>query len=65
MLRDYNKWYICQIELKKETTKPDEMDIEDQLVLNGMTWEEEDEIGYNTIGEFQTSEINMPVYYIV
>ena len=65
MLRDYNKWYICQIELKKETTKPDEMDIEDQLVLNGMTWEEEDEIGYNTIGEFQTSDINMPVYYIV
>ena len=27
-----------QIDLKKETTKPYEMEIKDYLVLNGMTW---------------------------
>ena len=36
------------------------MDIEDQIVLNAA-----DKIEYNTIGEFQTSGSNMPVYYIV
>ena len=41
------------------------MDIKDELVLYGIPWEEADYIGYNTIGEFQTSESNTPVYYIV
>ena len=49
----------------KETTNPDEMNIKDELVLNGMTQEAADEIEYNTIGEFQTSNSNMPGYYIV
>ena len=30
-----------------------------------MTWEEEDDIEYNTIGAFQTSDSNTPGYYIV
>ena len=30
-----------------------------------MNWELADDIEYNTIGEFQTSESNTPVYYIV
>ena len=30
ILRDYNKWYIFQVNLKKkETTNPDKMDIKD------------------------------------
>ena len=41
------------------------MEIKDDLVLNGMTWKEADKIGYNTIGEFQTSYSNTPGYYIV
>ena len=41
------------------------MNIKDELVLNGMTQEAADEIEYNTIGEFQTSNSNMPGYYIV
>ena len=40
------------------------MKIKDELVLHGMTWEAADDIEYNTIGEFQTSESNTPVYYI-
>ena len=30
-----------------------------------MPWSEVDEIEYNTIGTFQTSDSNTPVYYIV
>ena len=41
------------------------MDIKYKLVLNGMTWAAADGIEYNTIGEFQTSDSNTPVYYIV
>ena len=41
------------------------MEIKDELVLNGMAWEAADNIEYNTIGEFQNSNINMPGYYIV
>ena len=55
----------CRIDLKKETTNPDKMDIKNELVLNDMTWEAADKIEYNTIGEFQTSDINMPGYHIV
>ena len=41
------------------------MDIKDELVLHGMTWAAADEIEYNTIGTFQTSDSNTPWYYIV
>ena len=51
--------------IKIETTKPDEMNIKDELVLNGMTWSAAGEIEYNTIGSFQTSDSNTPGYYIV
>ena len=54
-----------QIDLKKETTNPDEMKIKDELVLNGMTRSSVDKIEYNTIGAFQTSDSNTPGYYIV
>ena len=51
--------------LKKETTKPNYMEIKYDLVLNGITCSESDEIEYNTIGTFQTSDIKTPGYYIV
>ena len=54
-----------QIDLKKEKTNPDEMQIKDELVLNGMTWAEADDIEYNTIGALKTSDSNTPGYYIV
>ena len=41
------------------------MGIKDKPFLNAMNWELEDEIEYNTIGSFQTSDSNTPVYYIV
>ena len=40
------------------------MDIKDELVLHGTTWSAENEIEYNTIGVFKTSDSNMPGYYI-
>ena len=33
-----------QIDLKKETTKPDEMEIKYEVVLNDMTWATADKI---------------------
>ena len=53
-----------QIDLKKEITNPDNMEIRDELFLNGMTWAAADYIENNTIGSFQTSDSNTPVYYI-
>ena len=47
------------------TTNPDEMEIKDELVLNGMTWASANKIEYNTIGAFQTTNSNNPVYYIL
>ena len=41
------------------------MKIKDELVLHGMTWAESDDIEYNTIGVFQTSDSNTPGYYIL
>ena len=41
------------------------MNIKDELVLHGMTWAASDKIEYNTIGSFQTSDSNMPGYYII
>ena len=41
------------------------MDIKDGLVLNVMTWEEIENIEYNTIGAFQTRDIKTPGYYII
>ena len=35
-----------------------------ELVLNGITWVAADNIEYNTIDAFQTSDSNKPVYYI-
>ena len=40
------------------------MEVKDKLVLNGITWAASDEIEYNTIGSFQTSESNTPGYFI-
>ena len=37
----------------------------DIKVLNVMTWEAADDTEYNNIGEFQTSDSNMPGCYIV
>ena len=39
------------------------MEIKDELVLNGMALVVADEIEYNTIGAFQTSDSNTPGYY--
>ena len=41
------------------------MKIKDELVLQGMTRAEADDIEYNNIGAFQTSYSNSPGYYIV
>ena len=41
------------------------MKIKDELVLQGMTQAEADEIEYNTMGTFQTSDCNTHVYYIL
>ena len=65
ILRGYNKWYIAKFNLKKETTNPNEMKVKDELVLQGMTQAEADDIEYNTMGEFQTSYCNTHGYYIV
>ena len=51
--------------LKKETTNPNEMKIKDELVLQGMTLAAADKIEYNTMGAFQTSNCNTHGYYIV
>ena len=40
------------------------MEIKYKLVLNDMTWAVADNIEYNTIGAFQTSNSNTPGYYI-
>ena len=41
------------------------MKIKDELVLQDMTQASADEIQYNTIGSFQTSDCNTHGYYIV
>ena len=45
--------------------KPNEMRIKDELVLQGMTQAAADEIEYNTMVAFQTSDRNTHGYYIV
>ena len=65
ILQGYNKWYISKLNLKKETTNPNEMKIKDDLFLQDMTQAAADEIEYNTMGEFQTSDCNTHGYYIV
>ena len=54
-----------QIDLKKETTNLEEMKIKYGLVLHGTPRAAADEIEYNTIDAFQTSDSNTPGYYIV
>ena len=44
ILHGYNKWYISKLNLKKETTNPNEIKIKDELVLQGMTQAVADEI---------------------
>ena len=53
-----------QIDFRTVTTNPDKIEIKDQLVLNGITWEAAEKIEYNTVGAFQTSNSNTPGYYI-
>ena len=48
--------------LKRETTNPDEMKIKYELVLQGLTQAAADEIEYNTMGAFQTSDCNTHGY---
>ena len=43
----------------------DKIEIKDELVLNGMTWAAADNIEYNNIVIFQTSNSNTSGYYIV
>ena len=54
-----------QIDLKKEKTNPEEMEVKDELVFYGMTWEEADNNKNNRIGAFQTRYSNTSGYYIV
>ena len=65
ILRGYNKWYIAKPNLKKETKNPDGMKIKDELVLQGMTQAAAENIVYNTMCAFQTSDCNTHGYYIV
>ena len=51
--------------LKKETTDTNKMNIKDELVLQGITQAAADKIEYNTMGAFQTSDCNTYGYYIV
>ena len=44
ILRGYNKWYISKLNLKKETTKPNDTKIKDDLVLQGMPQAAADDI---------------------
>ena len=64
ILHGYKKCYIAKLNLKKETTNPDEMKIKDELVLQVMTQAAADQIEYNTMGELQTSDCNTYEYYI-
>ena len=64
-LHVYIKCYLSKLNLKKETTNPDEMKIKDELVLQGMTQAAAENIEYNTMGAFQTSDCNPHGYYIV
>ena len=50
ILRGYNKCYIAKLNLKKETTNPNEMKIKYELVLQGTTQAAADKIEYNTMG---------------
>ena len=65
ILRGYRKSIFPKLTFFKETTNLDKMEIKDELVLNGKTWSASDNIEYNTIGAFQTSNSNTPGYYIV
>ena len=55
---------LPKLAFKKETTNPDEMEIKAELFLQGMTRSAVDEIEYNAIGAFKTSNSNTPGYYI-
>ena len=57
--------YIAKLNLKKEIIDPNEMKIKDELFLQGMNQAAADEIEYNTMGAFKTSDCNTHGYYIV
>ena len=46
------------------TTNPDDMEIKDELFVNGINWAAADYIEYHTIGAYQTRDSNTPGYYI-
>ena len=54
-----------KLALKKETINSDEMEIQDELVLNGITWAAAAYIEYNSICAFLTGDNNTPGYYII
>ena len=54
-----------KLNLKKETTNPNETNIKYELVLKGMTQAAADEIELNTMGSFKTSDCNTHGYYII
>ena len=56
---------FAKLDLKKETTNPNEMKIKDALVLQCMNQAAADDIEYNTMGASQTSDKNTHGYYIV
>ena len=65
ILRGYNNWYIAKFNLKKEMINPDKIKIKDEIVLKGMTHAAADNIEYNNLGVFQTSDKNTHGYCIV
>ena len=55
---------FSKLNLKKEKTNPNEIKIQDELVLQGTNQASADYIEYNTMGEFQTSYCNTHGYCI-
>ena len=49
---------FAKLNLNKKTINPNKMKIKDELVLQGMTQAAGEEIEYNTMGAFQTSDKN-------
>ena len=49
--------------LKIKIKNPDDTEIKNELVLNGMNWSAADDIEYSTIVSFQTSDSNTSGYY--
>jgi hypothetical protein len=65
ILRGYNKWYITELKILKDTTTEEEMQEMHEGVLMGMTQVSADEIEEGLFGAFQTSDTQTLGYYIV